>query len=158
MREYLLQMKKALRFFRNFPPAHVGKYLAASAIFCLLACILLSACGRNNMRPTDASLPSGSGNAEENCPGVFLFGPSRYVISLVAGEPVMLDPAKYPVPVYCTAAQAREAAKAALESGRAPASMDLQIYILEGEWRETAVKSGDRYLLRRPAVIVDFVD
>ncbi len=131
--------------FRNLP------------LYVLFLCaLLLGACGGTDSKKSPS--PSAPDRPTEECPGVFLFGPSRYVISLVAGEVIVLDPARYPIPVYCTADQARKAAKEAHSSGKAPASMDLRVYQLEGDWHATVRKDGDKYYLNTPAAIIDSVE
>jgi len=87
-----------------------------------------------------------------------MFASSRYLINLVAKEDIVIDPARSPIPVYCTPRQARQALKEAQDSGKAPASMELLVYLLEGEWRDMVRKDGDKYFLHRAAILLDVAD
>jgi hypothetical protein len=87
-----------------------------------------------------------------------MFASSRYHIKLVAKEEIVIDPARSSIPVYCTSGQARQALKEARDSGKAPASMELRVYLLEGEWRDMVRKDGDNYFLHRAANLLDVAD
>ena len=89
---------------------------------------------------------------------MYIFAPSRYIINIVAGENIRIDPAHNPIPVYCTADQARKAAETAHRNGEAPASMELRVYLLDGDWEELVGKRGNKYYLAKPASLVDTVD
>jgi len=123
----------------------------------LLACgLLLGACGSS--KPQDPAPLPAEKRATEKCPGIYLFASSRYLINLVANEEIVIDPARRSIPVYCTPAQARQALKEARDSGKAPASMELRVYQLEGEWRDMVRKDGDSYFLHRAAILLEAVD
>jgi hypothetical protein len=114
------------------------------------------ACGGSN--PQDpAPLPAES-RATEKCPGVYLFASSRYIVSLVAQEQIVIDPARNPIPVYCTPEQARRALKEARDSGKVPASMELRVYRLDGKWRDIVRKDGSNYYLNKAAFLLDAGD
>ena len=122
--------------------------------FFLLACgLLLGACGGTKQQDT-APLPA-ENKATETCPGVYLFASSRYIVNLVAKEQIVIDPIRHPIPVYCTPAQAHRALKEAQDSGRIPASMELRVYLLDGEWRDIVRKDGDKYFLNKAAALLD---
>jgi len=87
-----------------------------------------------------------------------MFTSSRYLINLVAKEEIVIDPAHSSIPVYCTPEQARRALKEARDSGKAPASMELRVYLLEGEWRDMVRKDGDKHFLHRPTILLDAAD
>ena len=125
----------------------------------LLACaLLLGACGSSQPKnPDPAPLPM-ENRATEKCQGIYMFASSRYLIKLVAKENIVIDPAYSPIPVYCTPGQARQALKEARDSGKAPASMELRVYLLEGEWRDMVRKDGDKYFLHRAAILLDVMD
>ena len=123
--------------------------------FLLTYALLLGACGGSKHPPNP--LPAAR-TAAENCPGIYMFAPSRYSISLVAQGQIVIDPARRPVPVYCTPEQAREALAKAQASGNVPASMELRVYLLEGEWREMARKDGDSYFLNKAALLLETVE
>ena len=123
----------------------------------LLSCsLLLGACGGAN--PQDpAPLPAENRPAEK-CPGIYLFASSRYIINLVSDEQIRIDPTRNPIPVYCTPEQARKALKEARDSGHVPASMELRVYLLEGEWRNMVRKDGNKHFLNRATILLDAVD
>jgi hypothetical protein len=78
----------------------------------LLACgLLLGACGGS--KPQDPAPLATENKAVEKCPGIYLFASSRYTVNLVAKEQILIDPARHPIPVYCTPEQARTALKEA---------------------------------------------
>jgi hypothetical protein len=118
--------------------------------FILTCGLLLAACGGRDI--------SADGGNDAQCPGTFIFGPSRYAISLAVGKEIMLDPAFFSIPVYCTAEQARRAAKDAQRGGKTPAMMDLRVYRLEGEWRALAREGEGGYFLSKPAALIDPVE
>ena len=126
--------------------------------FILVCALLLGACSGSN--PQVSAPPPGQNNAAEKCQGVYLFASSRYLINLVANEQVVIDPARHsiPVPVYCTPDEARKALKEARDSGKIPASMDLRIYQLDGEWRDMARENSDRHFLNKSAILLDVVE
>ena len=133
-------------------------YRPRNLLLCfLLACGLLLAACSGSKPQASAQLPV-ENKPTEKCPGIYLFASSRYVISLVAKEQIVINPAHHPVPVYCTPEQARKALKEARDSGKAPASMELQVYLLDGEWRDMVRKDGDRHFLNRAAVLLDTVE
>ena len=133
-------------------------YRLQNLLLCFfLACgLLLAACGGSKTQ-APAPLPV-ENKATEKCPGIYLFASSRYIISLVAKEQIAINPTHHPVPVYCTPEQARKALKEARDSGNVPASMELQVYLLDGEWRDMVRKDGDKYFLNRTAVLLDTVE
>jgi len=133
-------------------------YRAENLLFCLLMAyaLLLGACGGSRQQAPDA-LPA-ENKATEKCTGIYLFAPSRYSISLVAQEQIVLDPARRPFHVYCTPEQARRALEAARASGKVPASMELKVYQLEGEWSGMVRKDGDSYYLNKAALLLETVD
>ena len=123
----------------------------------LLACgLLLGSCGSANIPDPDPLPPEN--RATEKCPGIYLFASSRYDIHLVINDEIVIDPTHRPLPVYCTPEQARAALKEAQGSGKVPASMELRVYLLEGEWRDMVRKDGDRHFLHRKAVLLETVD
>ena len=123
----------------------------------LLACgLLLGACGGSKQQAPDP-LPTES-KATGTCPGIYLFASSRYIVNLVAQEQIVIDPARHPIPVYCTPEQAREALKRARDSGKVPASMELRVYQLDGEWRDMVRKDGDKYFLHRAAILLEALE
>jgi hypothetical protein len=87
-----------------------------------------------------------------------MFASSRYLVHLVSREQNVIDPAHYSVPVYCTPEQARRALKEARDSGRVPASMELWVYLLDGEWRDMVRKDGDRHFLHMKAILLETVE
>jgi hypothetical protein len=123
----------------------------------LLACSLLLGACASSQPPDPAPLPAES-KVTEKCPGIYIFASSRYLINLVAKEDIPIDPARGSIPVYCTTEQARRALKEARDSGKAPASMELRVYQLEGEWRDMVRKDGDKYFLYRAANLIDAAD
>jgi len=134
-------------------------HLLRNLPLCLLLAygLLLGACGSSN--PQDPAPPPAERSITEKCPGVYLFAPSRYVVRLAAKEQIVIDPAHHhPIPVYCTPAQARRALEEARSSGKVPAAMELQIYLLKGKWRDMARKDGDTYFLRKAAILLDAVE
>ena len=123
----------------------------------LLACgLLLAACCGSN--PQDPAAIPAENRTTEKCPGVYLFASSRYIVNIVAKEPILIDPMRYPIPVYCTPEQARAALKEARDNGYVPASMDLRVYVLDGEWRDIVRKDGSKHYLYKAAVLLDAVD
>ena len=123
----------------------------------LLSCaLLLGACGTSNPQPS-VPLPA-ENRATEKCPGIYLFASSRYAVHLVAHEEIVVDPAHRDIPVYCTSEQARRALKEAQAGGKAPASMELRVYLLDGEWRDMVRKDGDKHFLHRKALLLETVD
>jgi len=114
---------------------------------------LLGACGGSN--PQDPAPLPAENRAKEACPGIYLFASSRYIVNLVAQEQISIDPTRYPIPVYCTPEQARKALKEAQDSGKVPASMELRVYELEGEWRDMVRRDGDKYFLNRTTILLD---
>ena len=133
-------------------------YRTENFLFCLLLAyaLLLGACGGSGRQAPD-SLPA-ENRVTEKCPGIYMFASSRYLINLVAKEDIVIDPARSPIPVYCTPEQARRALKEARDSGKAPASMELRVYQLEGEWRDMVRKDGDKYFLRGATIILEAAD
>ena len=130
---------------RNLPPCF------------LLACsLLLGACASS--QPQSPAPLATENRATEKCPGIYMFASSRYLINLVTTEEIVIDPTRSSIPVYCTPAQARQALKAARDSGKAPASMELRVYLLEGEWRDMVRKDGDKYFLHKAAILLEAVD
>jgi len=125
--------------------------------FLLACCLLLGACASQPKNPDPAPLPAENRTAEK-CPGIYMFAPSRYLIKLVAKEDIVIDPARGPIPVYCTPEQARRALKEARDSGNVPSSMELRVYQLEGEWRDMVRKDGDRHFLHKETILLDAVD
>ena len=123
----------------------------------LLACgLLLGACGGSN--PQDPAPLPAENRATEACPGIYLFASSRYIVNLVAQEQIPVDPTRYPIPVYCTPEQARRALKDARDSGKVPASMELRVYLLDGEWRDMVRRDGDKYFLNRTTTLLDAME
>ncbi|MCL2123433.1 MAG: hypothetical protein FWH34_05020 [Desulfovibrionaceae bacterium] len=118
--------------------------------------LLLGACGGYKQQAPDP-LPAAN-RATESCPGIYMFASSRYSISLVAQGQIVIDPAHNPVPVYCTPKQARKALEEAQGSGRVPASMELLVYLLEGEWRDMVRKDGDNYFLNKATPLLETVE
>jgi len=133
-------------------------YRTENFLLCLLLAyaLLLGACGGSRQQAPDP-LPA-ENKATEKCPGIYLFAPSRYSISLVAQEQIILDPARRPIPVHCTPEQARKALEAARAGGKVPDSMELRVYQLEGEWRDMVRKDGDSYFLNKAALLLEAVD
>ena len=123
--------------------------------FLLACCLPLCACGGSN--PQDPALPAHN-RATEKCPGIYIFASSRFVIHLVAQEEIVIEPTRHPIPVYCTPDQARKALKEALDNGKVPASMELRVYQLDGEWRDMVRKDGDKYFLNKTALLLDVVE
>ena len=124
--------------------------------FLLVCALLLGSCGGSSPQEP-APLPP-EYRATEKCPGIYMFASSRYSIHLVTNEEIVIDPARQPLPVYCTPAQARAALREAQNSGNVPASMELRVYLLEGEWRDMVRKDGDKHLLYRKAILLETVD
>ena len=123
----------------------------------LLACgLLFGACGASSPQDPDPLPPENM--ATEKCPGIYLFASSRYEVLLVANEEIVIDPTRRPLPVYCTPEQARAALREARDRGRVPASMELRVYLLEGEWRGMVRKDGDKHFLYRKAALLETVD
>ena len=134
-----------MRPFQNLPLCSLLAYV-----------LLLGACGAPKHQDPD---PTPAHNkATESCPGIYIFAPARYSISLVAQKQILIDPARRPVPVYCTPKQARKALEEAQASGKVPASMELLVYLLEGEWRDMARKDGEAYFLNKAALLLDTVE
>jgi hypothetical protein len=132
-------------------------YLPKNLLLCfLLSCgLLLGACGGSN--PQDPAPLPAENRAVEKCPGIYFFASSRYIVNLVTEQNV-IDPTRYPVPVYCTPEQARKALKEAQAGGKAPASMELRVYLLDGEWRDMVRRDGDKYFLNRTTILLDTVE
>ena len=126
--------------------------------FCsLLACsFLLGACG-SSKHQNPHPLPA-ENRATEKCPGIYLFAPARYHVSLVAQEEIVIDPERHSIPVYCTPEQARKALREARQSGKVPASMDLLVYLLDGNWRDMVRKEGDKHFLHRQTTLLEVVN
>ncbi|MDR0238758.1 MAG: hypothetical protein LBI88_00835 [Deltaproteobacteria bacterium] len=133
-------------------------YRIENLLLCLLLAyaLLLGACGGYRQQASDP-LPAAN-RATEKCPGIYLFAPARYSISLVTQEQIILDPAHRSLAVYCTPEQARKALEAARTGGKVPASMELRVYLLEGEWRDMVRKDGDNYFLHKAALLLEVVD
>ena len=127
-----------------------GNFLLCSL---LAYALLLGACA--GTKPQAFAPLSPENTATEDCPGIYLFAASRYSIGLVAGKQIVVD---RPVPVYCTPQKARMALEEARTGGKVPASMELLVYLLDGEWRDMVRKDGDNYFLNKPAQLLDTVE
>ncbi|MCL1985086.1 MAG: hypothetical protein FWG59_01365 [Betaproteobacteria bacterium] len=124
--------------------------------FLLTCCLAMGACGSSN--PQDPAPLPAQNKATEKCPGIYIFAPARYIVNLVVKDQIVIDPTRHPIPVYCTPEQAHKALKEARDNGKVPASMELRVYQLDGEWSDMVRKDGDKYLLNRTALLLDAVE
>ena len=133
-------------------------YHLRTLLFCffLAYALLLGACGAAKHQTPDQL--STQNKAMETCPGIYMFAPSRYSISLVTQDQIVIDPARRPFLVYCTPEQARKALEKAQADGKVPASMELRVYQLEGDWRDMVRKDGDKYFLNKAALLLETVE
>lgn len=125
------------------------------AFFCLLAFILLSAgcVASSPNQGVDAGMP-----ASGQCDAAYAYAPGAYVINIVSGDAVILDPMSNDFFLFCTP----EAAQKHLDKRVAEKNLpqgDWKIYRVYGTWNELASEvAPNTYLLNVPAPLVDWVN
>lgn len=104
--------------------------------------------GRTSVPPPDA-VP---------CVDAYAYAPSSYVINIVGGDTVLLDPMDTDFHLYCDAVGAQEGLRKAVAEGRAPQG-DWKIFRVHGIMHEigTEIEPGV-FLLTKTAPLADWVD
>ena len=129
--------------------------LRCFALFCLTAVLSLTGCAGGSA--DGGAVPSASGEPSE-CTEAYAFAPAAYVIHIVSGDAVILDPLSNDFPLFCDAQSAAKGLESGLAEGRLPAG-DWKVYRVYGEWSDLATEiSPGVFLLNKPAPIVDWVN
>lgn len=102
------------------------------------------------------AVPSAKGDVSQ-CTEAYTFAPAAYIIHIVSGDAVILDPLANDFQLFCDPESAAKGMEKAQLTG-AVAAGDWKVYRVYGQWSEitTEVEPGV-YLLNRPAPLVDWV-
>ena len=125
-----------------------------SRIFlCLMLCMVaLGGC-------VGGSSTSGGSPARDMsaCTEAYTYAPAAYVIYIVSGDAVILDPLANDFPLYCDVESATTGMRAALASGAINPG-DWKIFRVYGEWADIASETENGvFLLNKAAPLVDWV-
>lgn len=120
---------------------------------CLLAVMLLSAgCAGSNTQSTAAPVDI------TKCDATYAYAPGAYIINIVSGDAVILDPMSNDFYVFCTPETAQKHLEKRVADKELPQG-DWKIYRVYGTWMELATEiAPNEYLLNVPAPIVDWVN
>lgn len=125
--------------------------ICVSVLLCVAA--LGAGCASES---ADVAASSSRGDVSQ-CTEIYSFAPAAYVIHIVSGDAVILDPSANDFQIFCDVESAKSALEKAQMTGRIPAG-DWKIYRVYGEWADMAVESAPGvYLLNKPAPLVDWV-
>lgn len=92
------------------------------------------------------------------CTEIYSYAPAAYVIHVVSGDAVILDPSANDFQIFCDVESAKAGLEKAQMVGRIPPG-DWKVYRVYGEWSDMAVESAPGvYLLNKPAPLVDWVN
>lgn len=106
----------------------------------------------------DGGSPSPTSTDPAQCTEAYAFAPAAYVIHIVSGDAVILDPLSNDFQLFCDAQSAAKGLEQELAAGRLP-SGDWKVYRVYGEWSDLATEvSPGVFLLNKPAPIVDWVN
>lgn len=131
-------------------------FLRRFAQLCLMA-VLCFAAGCAGGAADGGSVPSASGDPAK-CTEAYAFAPAAYVIHIVSGDAVILDPLSNDFQLFCDAQSAAKGLEKEIGEGRLPAG-DWKVYRVYGEWSDLATEvSPGVFLLNKPAPIVDWVN
>ena len=123
-----------------------------SALLCVAA--LGAGCAGGSADTMSASV---RGDVSQ-CTEVYSYAPGAYVIHIVSGDAVILDPLANDFQVFCDVESAREGLRKAQETGRIPQG-NWKIFRVYGDWADMATESTPGvYLLNKPAPLVDWVE
>ena len=118
-------------------------------LLCLLWLALAAGC---TARPATPAQPA-------PCEEAFTFAPASYVIDVILGEAVILDPVAHDFQLFCTPGEAMDKVATLKRNGRLTEEGEWRAYKVYGTLAEvgTEVEPGV-YMLNRPAPLVDWAD
>lgn len=130
--------------------------LRSCAYFCLLAFVMLTAAcaasGPNQGTSNDSTAASGP------CDATYAYAPGAYIINIVSGDAVILDPLRNDFYVFCTPEAAKKHVEKRVANRELPPG-DWKVYRVYGTWNDLATEIGpNSYLLNIPAPIIDWVN
>lgn len=121
---------------------------------CLLAVMLLATgcAGSNTQGSAEAPVDAAK------CDATYAYAPAAYIINIVSGDAVILDPMSNDFYVFCTPESAQKNLEKRIAKRELPQG-DWKIYRVYGTWMELATEiAPNEYLLNVPAPIVDWVN
>lgn len=126
---------------------------------CILSCVLalsVLATGCMGSNPNQgAETPAA---VQGSCETAYAYAPGGYIINIVSGDAVILDPTSNDFYLFCTPNEARKHLAKRIEERALPAG-DWRIYKVYGTWNELVTEiSPGTFLLNVPAPLVDWVD
>lgn len=130
-----------------------------TARMCILSCVfalsLLSfGCVGSGTNQGGDTPPTAQGN----CEAAYAYAPGAYIINIVSGDAVILDPTSNDFYLFCTPAEARKHLDKRIAEKALPPG-DWKVYRVYGTWDELVTEiSPGNFLLNVPAPIVDWVD
>ncbi|MEG2172304.1 MAG: DVU_2496 family lipoprotein [Desulfovibrionaceae bacterium] len=127
-----------------------------SAFFCLLACIVLAAgcVASSPNQGADTATPA----ASDQCENIYAYAPGAYIVNIVSGDAVILDPSSNDFFLFCSPEAAQKHLNKRIADRELPPG-DWKVYHVFGKWEEIASEIGpNAYLLNVPAPIVDWVN
>lgn len=96
--------------------------------------------------------------AQGACEAAYAYAPGAYIINIVSGDAVILDPTSNDFYLFCTPADARKHLAKRIQEKALPDG-DWKIYRVHGTWDELVTEiSPGNFLLNVPAPLVDWVD
>lgn len=128
--------------------------LRTYAFACLLVVMLLATgCAGSNTQ-SGSDMPA----ATEQCDATYAYAPGAYIINIVSGDAVILDPLSNDFYVFCTPETAQKHLEKRIANQELPQG-DWKVYRVYGTWNDLATEIGPNdYLLNVPAPIVDWVN
>lgn len=122
----------------------------------LLILLALTAGCMGGGTSSGGAAPSAQGDVA-NCTEAFTYAPAAYVIHIVSGDAVILDPLANDFQLFCDPDSANKGLQKALAAGAVPQG-DWKIYRVYGQWTEITTEAAPGvYLLNIPVPLVDWV-
>lgn len=123
---------------------------------CLLVLLTMTA-GCSAGSPNQKGAGSAA-SANADCTEAYAYAPGAYIINIVSGDAVILDPLSNDFLLYCTPAAARKGLEKRIADRELPPG-DWKVYRVYGQWNELVTEvAPDVYMLNKPAPIVDWVN
>ena len=133
------------------------------SLFRILGCALLltsslsAGCGIMGGADGGSPVAASSGDVSQ-CTEAYALAPAAYVIHIVSGDAVILDPLAADFPLFCDVPAATAAMQKAQAAGQLPRG-EWKVYRVYGEWSEIAAETEPgQFRLIKAAPLVDWVN